>query len=59
MTVGTGPPDEVQEMLTLSPSENITVAVVPAAVLGDAKYLKCNYNNVFTAEVPHKHKAVT
>ena len=38
MTVGTGPPDEVQEMLTLSPSATITVAVVPAAVLGDANF---------------------
>ena len=36
VTVGTGPPDEVQEMLTLPPSETITVALVPAAVLGFA-----------------------
>ena len=38
MTVGTGPPDEVQEMLTLPPSATITVAVVPAAVLGGANF---------------------
>ena len=42
MTVGIGPPDEVQEMLTLLPSAIITVALVPAAVLGDAKCLKCS-----------------
>ena len=39
MTVGTGPPDEVQEMLTLSPSETVTVTLVPAKVLGDAECL--------------------
>ena len=38
MTVGTGPPDEVQDMLTLPPSEIITVALVPAAVLELAKF---------------------
>ena len=37
MTVGTGPPDEVQEMLTLPPSKTVTVALVPAAVLEFAK----------------------
>ena len=36
MTVGTGPPDEVQEMLTLSPSEIVIVAYAPTEVLGDA-----------------------
>ena len=35
--MGTGPPDEVQEMLTLPPSEIAIVAFVPATVLGDAK----------------------
>ena len=38
VTVGTGPPDEVQLMLTLPPSEIITVALVPAAVLEFAKF---------------------
>ena len=37
VTVGSGPPDEVQMMLTLPPSEIITVVLVPAAVLGFAK----------------------
>ena len=36
VTVGTGPPVEVQEMLTLPPSMTVTVALVPAVVLGSA-----------------------
>ena len=36
MTVETGPPDEVQEMLTLSPSEIVILAYAPTEVLGDA-----------------------
>ena len=36
MTVGTGPPDEVQEMLTQSPFEIVIVAYAPTEVLGDA-----------------------
>ena len=37
MTVGTGPPDEMQEILTLSPSDMAMVAFVPAKILGNAK----------------------
>ena len=37
VTVGTGPPDEVQMMLILRPSENIIVVLTPAAVLGFAE----------------------
>ena len=37
MTVGIGPPDEVQEMLTLSSSETMAVELVSTAVVfGDA-----------------------
>ena len=48
VTVGTDPPDEVQEMLTLSPSETVTVALVPAAVLGESKCLEYNNHNVLS-----------
>ena len=37
VTVGTGPPNEVQKMLVLPPSTTITVALVPAALLEFAK----------------------
>ena len=42
VTVGTGPPDEVQEMLTLRPSKIAKVSVL-VAVLGDAK---CKYHRI-------------
>ena len=37
MIVGTGPPDELQEMVVLLPSKTINV-LVPASELGLAKY---------------------
>ena len=40
MTVGTGPPDEIQETSTLPPSVTVTVAFVPEAVLGGTKCLE-------------------
>ena len=36
MIVGMGPPDEIQEMLTLPPSETVTITLVSAVVFVDA-----------------------
>ena len=38
--MGTGPPDEVQEMLTLPPSEIVMVVFIPAKVIGVANRIE-------------------